>query len=104
MNTEKLNFVMDALETLRIKMKEFDTFIDTVGLDYEGTLCSNVFHTYDSLVDSLSMLIDDKDEWISFFIYDCDWGQRSKDVVINGKPYEIETLEDLRTILNVIYA
>ena len=39
--------------------------------------------------------MDDKDEWIEYYIYDCSWGSVDNDVRINGEPVSFKTYEDL---------
>ena len=43
----------------------------------------------------LEKAMDDKDEWIEYYIYDCNWGSVDNDVRINGEPVTFKTYEDL---------
>lgn len=99
---EKIKFVIETLAELEPKMQEFDRLIDDIGLSPEGTLCDNVFHMYDALIDSLSMLIDDKEEWLSYFIYDNSWGKSNLQITIFNKKLQLSSLNDLENLLLLI--
>ena len=46
-------------------------------------------------IEILEKAMDDKDEWIEYYIYDCSWGSVDNDVRINGEPVPFKTYEDL---------
>ena len=39
--------------------------------------------------------MDDKDEWIEYYIYDCSWGNVDNDIRINGESVPFRTYDDL---------
>ena len=49
----------------------------------------------DRMIKLLIIAMDDKDEWIEYYIYDCSWGSVDNDVRINGEPVPFKTYEDL---------
>ena len=55
-----------------------------------------------NLVDLLEYTMNDKDEWISYFVYELDCGKRYKEGAIknaDGSPIPLATIEDLWAIL-----
>ena len=49
----------------------------------------------DRMIKLLTIAMDDKDEWIEYYIYDCNWGSVDNNVRINGEPVTFKTYEDL---------
>ena len=43
----------------------------------------------------LSKAMEDTDEWIEYYIYDCKWGSKDNDVSIDDKPVPFKTYDDL---------
>ena len=43
----------------------------------------------------LSKAMEDTDEWIEYYIYDCKWGNEDNDVRIDGEAVPFKTYEDL---------
>ena len=39
--------------------------------------------------------MEDTDEWIEYYIYDCKWGSKDNDVSIDDKPVPFKTYDDL---------
>ena len=46
-------------------------------------------------IEILEKAMNDKDEWIEYYIYDCNWGSVDNNVRINGEPVTFKTYEDL---------
>ena len=46
-------------------------------------------------IEILKKAMDDKDEWIEYYIYNCSWGSVDNDVRINGESVPFRTYEDL---------
>lgn len=64
----------------------------------------NIFGGGDKLWDTLNVnteiailekAMDDKDEWIEYYIYDCSWGSVDNDVRINGETVPFRMYDDL---------
>ena len=99
MKTEHLDYVIDTLKELQPKIEEFDKIVDAVGFEPEGVLCENMFFVQNRALDSLVMLIDDHEDWIFYFVYDCEWGQNPKEFTINGKSGILDSYDALRAVL-----
>ena len=64
----------------------------------------NIFGGGDKLWDTLNVnteiailekAMDDKDEWIEYYIYDCSWGSVDNDVRINDETVPFRMYDDL---------
>lgn len=50
-------------------------------------------------IEIMTKAIGDTDEWIEYYIYDCNWGEVDNDIRINGEPVAFKTLEDLYELI-----
>lgn len=50
-------------------------------------------------IEILERAMDDTDEWIEYYIYDCNWGEVDNDIRINGEPVAFKTYEDLYELI-----
>jgi len=48
---------------------------------------------------TLSLAVDDKRDWINYFMYDCNWWEKSLNVVVNWKRFKLKTLSKLYDII-----
>ena len=46
-------------------------------------------------IEIMTKAMGDTDEWIEYYIYDCNWGEVDNDIRINGEPVAFKTFEDL---------
>lgn len=47
----------------------------------------------------MSKAMGDKNEWIEYYIYECNWGSVDNDVRIDGKSVSLKTYEDLYELI-----
>lgn len=85
------------------KVKEFSDFEDTMS-DYGIELCYSVAADMaDEIIKLLALLIDDKENWISWYCWEADFGRKNKDgfniVEINGKEYKIDSTKKLWNLI-----
>lgn len=85
------------------KVKEFSDFEDTMS-DYGIELCySAAADMADEIIKLLALLIDDKENWISWYCREADFGRKNKDgfniVEINGKEYKIDSTKKLWNLI-----
>jgi len=52
------------------------------------------------LIDALSMLIDDESEFISWFVFECDYGRKAKEAGFNENIQLINSHEKLRWLID----
>lgn len=85
---------------LRIKAAyEKDQAIsDLLGVDGLLILCDDLL---DSVVDLLEREFDDESEWISYWIWELDFGKeyRPGSVMLNHRPVALATIQDLYNVL-----
>jgi hypothetical protein len=54
---------------------------------------------FDFYVEVLSKLMEDDEEWISYFVWETDMGKNNMGVEINGKKIKLKSVADLYKIL-----
>lgn len=103
-NCNNISSVMDLedfsniMETVRKSSRKLDEILDVV-------LSSTLENLYDALFDVILNLLeihfDDTDSWISYWVFDLDFGKKYKKgkVVINGQETKLESIEDLYKVL-----
>jgi len=88
-----------------IKLRETEEKIHEAlqGLDSDG-FCSFTMSNYESLViDLLKKVMNDKDEWISYWFYELERGKNATNDSVrdkDNKPIPIKTLNDLYNLIN----
>lgn len=85
------------------KVKEFSDFENTMS-DYGIDLCySAAADMADEIIKLLALLIDDKENWLSWYCWEADFGRKNKDgfniVEINGKEYKIDSTKKLWNLI-----
>ena len=53
----------------------------------------------DDYIDLLQVMCEDKFEWVSYFIWECDLGKEPKEIEIENKKYLLNSVEMLYEIL-----
>ena len=96
---------VSVIETLK-ESDDFMTDISAVchkyGTSYEGGLSDMCCKMHSTIVDVLEDMFNDKDEWISWWVYDCCYGTENPVVTdddSDGGTYEVDTPEKLYDIL-----
>ena len=59
----------------------------------------NISSSVTRMVKILTKAMDDTEEWIEYYIYDCSWGSVDNNVSINGEPVPFKTYEDLYELI-----
>lgn len=87
----ELKALSDAMNNLNKAFKPFEPSFNQVS-----------FGRYEALVvNTLSIAMNDKSDWISYFIYECDWGKKNRSVEIDKKPFKLTTLSNLYNLLTL---
>lgn len=55
----------------------------------------------DDYVKLLSITFNDTYDWISYFVYECDFGKKKREVTVKGKPFELRTVRQLYKLINI---
>lgn len=93
---------MEELQVLNDKMDAVDSAMKSLNSDFCGFYLTTPF---DVTLDLLTEAMDDKDEWIYYFVYEKDWLKDFNlgDVEVNGKPVEINNWEDAYDFITEAY-
>jgi len=88
---EEFKEVIDDTEGVNIAMKKLSP-------DFGGFYNGRVEFL---LTETLETMFNDKSEWISYYIYELNWGKEWKEgcVTMEGKDVKMKTIEDLHNIL-----
>jgi len=96
---EVWNRVEYYLNQYKMHMDQFEKISNTVGFG-DGPLCDSVYQLAEALIDACSDLIKDKHSWIPWFVYDNEFGKRKFGAnFASGKEIRVETLDDLRRVI-----
>lgn len=68
----------DSYLTVGLGGKLFDVYVDMIQFSFPETY---------------------KDDWVFYYIYDCEMGTKNNQITINGKDYPLNTEEQLYNLL-----
>ena len=89
----------DYIKKIREQLEYSDNLDNTLkkmSPDFGGFFNTAI----DISIDLLKRVMNDKDEWIEYYIYEADWGKTFKEVYeSDGTPIPLETIEDLYNII-----
>jgi hypothetical protein len=97
----KQEFISIMSQLVNIK-KEEDRIRDVIReTKYHNKLNFTDYYLEDLLVKTISIAMDDKDDWIAYWIYDCSQGTDKKvnSVKVNGKKIPFKTLSNLYDLI-----
>ena len=85
---------MNKLQNLDKKLAAVDKALRALDQDFCSFYVTGIF---DTTFDLLKEAMNDKDDWIGYFVYERDWLRDFKlgDVEVNGEPVKIYTWGDV---------
>lgn len=85
---------MASLHNLDKKMSAVDEAFRELNRDFCGFFVPQVF---DIVIELLEEAMNDNEEWINYFAFECNWldNLHHGDIVINGECPDIKTWEDV---------
>lgn len=85
---------MNKLQELDEKLNAVDVALKNLSPDFGGLYIPDFF---DITIDILQEVMNDKDDWLMYFVYERDWLRDMKlgDVTVEDEPIQIETWEDV---------
>lgn len=85
---------MNKLQKLDEKLNAVDIALKDLSPDFGGLYIPDFF---DITIEILQEVMNDKDDWLMYFVYERDWLKDMKlgDIEVEGKPIPIETWEDV---------
>lgn len=97
-NREK--FLEDAIEKIRHLREMGDSLsasLQLINPDFNYFSFGRIESDYTWF---LKEMFDDKDDWIGYFIYECDFGKKPMEVKLaNGKTFKLRTTKQLYELL-----
>lgn len=66
-----------------------------------GEFGESIGYLVDLLIETTSVVIGDEQKWLSWFIYDCEFGKKPMVATVDGKEYLVDSID---VLLNVIKA
>ena len=85
---------MNRLQKLDEKLNIVDNALKDLSPDFGGLYIPDFF---DITIDILQEVMNDKEDWLMYFVYERDWLKDMKlgDIEVEGKPIPIKTWEDV---------
>lgn len=85
---------MNKLQELDEKLNTVDVALKNLSPDFGGLYIPDFF---DITIDILQEVMNDKDDWLMYFVYERDWLRDMKlgDVTVGDEPIQIKTWEDV---------
>ena len=97
---ESWAFVFDALDKMQHQNDRLDAATGGLMIAPESPLLDTQWRTVGVLVDALSMLVDDQSDFISWFVYECDYGRDPKEAGFDENIQLINSHEQLRWLID----
>ena len=99
MDKEKFCSLMNRLRYLEeIDLQRFKAF-NKYGITFEDPLKNDLFEL---AIDMLAASVNDFEDWVTYFIYELDFGREPKSVLLDGKEYELKTPEQLYDLIQIL--
>ena len=85
---------MNKLQKLDEKLNAVDIALKDLSPDFGGLYIPDFF---DITIEILQEVMNDKDDWLMYFVYERDWLKDIElgDITVGDKPVQIETWEDV---------
>lgn len=96
---ETWKFIEETLEKLKENEEYFIQIIDVIDVNPESNLVESFYKNVDLIIDSLSKLINDKENWLEFFVFHCDFGRNKMEAGFKDEIKKIDSFEKLRWII-----
>jgi hypothetical protein len=84
-----------------IKLKKDEMALDTALKKFDPDSSLSLLRYESLVVDTLTLAMNDTNEWITYWLYDCNCGKDIKAVKIMGKNVPLKTMDNLWNILTM---
>ena len=98
---DKWLFVSRTLDKMQKQSDRLKTATEGLCISPESPLIECQSWTEVSLIDSLSFLIGDPFDTLSWFIYECDYGRNAKEAGVDGDMRLIDSHDKLRWFIQI---
>ena len=85
-------FLKEHLYKLRT-FSDHISHMNDIGMDLEGPLMKPLFETLEFTTKLLECLYEDNNQWIQYFMYECDFGRDSKEVSIDENKFLLDSID-----------
>ena len=99
---QKWEYVELVLVNLQGHAENLRETVRDVKIAPESVLCTSFDYVEASLLETLSLLVDDDFNFITWYVYDCDYGMSPKEAGPKDNIRMIETLVDLRWLVESV--
>lgn len=95
------NFISGVLLQMRDQTDKMREATSSMLIAPESPLVAPCDVLQDCLISTLSLLIDDNFDNLSWFIFECDYGRDPKEAGLKGNMKPIRTVDDLRWLIEL---
>lgn len=95
---ELIYFIKERIESGRELTKALQKY--TGDKDFTGFWASDTFYP---LSVWLAKVLNDKDEWISWWMWEDDFGKGGLIIEVDGQPKQVNTAEELYDAMEIVY-
>lgn len=98
---EKIELIQKLEQRLKKADKSMGMMYAVFGRNPEGPFQDGIYGLFDMAIDGVAKAIGDEDDWLTWFIYDNEWGK--KEYEAGYKPMvKIKSIEDFVTMMERI--
>lgn len=97
---QKVKIVAELKNILKENEKELSNIYNIFGANPDGNFQRSVFKLQDFAIKQTSKIIGDNEEWLDWFIYENDWGEKAFEAGYDDNLKEIKTIDDLVDLLD----
>jgi len=98
---DKWSFVSSMLNDMQKNSDAFAAATDGLLIAPESPLITAQYRSEHSLINTLSFLVGDHFDSISWFVYECDYGREAKEAGCGGDMKLIDTHDRLRWLIEL---
>lgn len=98
---EKIELIQKLQRRLEKADKSMEMMYAVFGRNPEGPFQDGIYGLFDMAIDGVAKAIGDEDDWLTWFIYDNEWGK--KEYEAGYKPMvKVKSIEDFVTMMERI--
>lgn len=93
-----------ALEVLKVTCQAVDAQLDALGalVGLDGPLAEAVWRMQSAYVAAVAREVGDPAGWVSWWVYETEWGGRALVATVDGREYAPTTAEEMAELLEVV--
>jgi hypothetical protein len=100
-DNERWLHIETVLRKMKANTERFNDLIDKIGLMPESVLCESLYQIQDDCIKTLSYLVDDNFDNISWYVFECEYGDKDMEAGKEGDIRAIKTIDDLRWLVEL---